>query len=125
MLTPVTLLLAMAGLLRTDVPASQRAAHRLCAILLVVGLGVFGALSMLNARFILPLELPLVALAVLGLRGIAERAVARPSYRALATAVLLVLALSAEVRSFVVLFDRAGLYDPVTAQLAKAWRLIP
>ena len=125
MLTPVPLLLAMAGLLRTDVPASQRAAHRLCAILLVVGLGVFGALSMLNARFILPLELPLVALAVLGLRGIAERAVARPSYRALATAVLLVLALSAEVRSFVVLFDRAGLYDPVTAQLAKAWRLIP
>lgn len=125
MLSPMVLLLALVGLLRADVPAQQRTAHRLCAILFAVSLCMFGSLHLLNARFILPLELPLVALAVLGMRGLAERTFARPKHRALAMAALMALTLSSELRSFVVLFDRAALYDPVTANLAKAWQLLP
>ena len=120
LVSPLTFLLALAGLAETGrAPAGYRLGA--AALGTLAGLAVFTCLPLLNVRLLAFVEVPLRALAAAGLGALAQRLPTprwgRPALWLVAGATV---AIAVDASQFVRLFETGRLYDPVTAELIRA-----
>lgn len=120
LLSPMTTLLAI-GYYFT--PGGKQEDQFLARFTLVLFLA-FSLLALKNVRYVSFLDIPMRILAVLTLTALSQNpAVARVGKRGVVPAILLLAAY--DLSLFHAIFIDAAVYDPVTATLAKAERLIP
>lgn len=120
LLSPLTTLLAVGYYFK---PAGEQEDPFLGRSTLILFL-VFSLLALKNVRYVSFLDIPVRILAVLTLTSLSRHpAVERVGERGVFMAVLLLAAY--DLSLFYALFIGGGVYDPVTATLAKAERLIP
>lgn len=120
LLSPLTTLLAIGYYFK---PAGEQEDPFLGRSTLILFL-VFSLLALKNVRYVSFLDIPMRILAVLTLTSLFHHpAVERVRERGLVLAVLLLAAY--DLSLFYAIFIGGGVYDPVTATLAKAERLIP
>lgn len=120
LLSPVTALLAIGYYFRPDEEPSDRFLGRFTLVLFLV----LSLLPVMNVRYISFLDVPMRILAVLTLASLVTHpAVAWMGQRVLTVAVLVLAAY--DLFLFDAIFIDNQVYDPVTANLARAARLIP
>lgn len=120
LLSPLTTLLAIGYYFRPAAEPRDRFLGR-CTLILFF---VFSLLALKNVRYVSFLDIPVRILAVLTLTSLSYHpAVVRVGDRGVVLAVLLLAAY--DLSLFYAIFIGGGVYDPVTAGLAKAERLIP
>jgi hypothetical protein len=120
LLSPLTTLLAI-GYYFT--PGREREDRFLGGFTLILFV-VFSLLSLKNIRYVSFLDIPMRILAVLALTSLFHHpAVARVGERGAMVTTLLLAAY--DLSMFYAIFIGGGVYDPLTATLAQAERLIP
>lgn len=120
LLSPLTTLLAVGYYFR---PAGEQRERFLGHSTLILFLA-FSLLALKNVRYVSFLDIPVRILAVLTLTSLSHHpAFARVGERGVILAVLLLAAY--DLSLFHAIFIGGGVYDPVTATLAKAERMIP
>ena len=120
LLSPLTTLLAVGYYFGPAVELKDRFLGHSMLILFLL----FSLLALKNVRYVSFLDIPMRILAVLTLTSLSRRpAIARVGERGLVLAAFLLAAYDFSL--FNVIFVGGGVYDPVTATLAKAERMIP
>jgi len=114
LVSPLTMLLAVIG------AALPSRSPRAVLVFTLAALAVMSAISILNVRFILFLDPCLRMYAVLGAVALARQASATPRLQCAAMLLLFVVVIGGDLFQFYRLFDAAGVYDPVTAELIRA-----
>ncbi len=118
LVSPATLLAALAGLSLGGLDEALRPGLRRAALFGAGGLAIFSVQPSLNVRFVLFADVLLRALAAAGVFALAGRA--PPGWRSRLVALNAALLLGVEVVQFHRLFDVGRIYDPVTAELIQA-----
>jgi hypothetical protein len=120
LLSPFTALLAIGYFFTAGGQQVDRFLGR-CTLLLFV---VFSLMALKNVRYVSFLDIPMRILAVLTLGSLSHHsAIAKFGERMLIVAVVLLAAY--DLYLFYTIFIHGAVYDPVTANLARAERLIP
>ena len=120
LLSPLTTLLAVAYYFGPAMEQRDRFLGR-CTLLLFL---VFSLLALKNVRYVSFFDILVRILAVLTLTSLSHHpALARVGERGVVLAILLLAAY--DLSLFHVIFNGGGVYEPVTATLAKVERLIP
>ncbi len=118
LVSPATCLLSVAGMICAARDTDTRG-RSFSAIYLLGGLAVFSILPLLNLRMVLFLDLPLRALAALGILALARTLTPGRAFSAGVIALTAII-LALDVSQFFRLFVMAHVYDPVTSALIAA-----
>ncbi len=120
LLSPLAVLLALIGASSSRSDQSHARGTNLAFSYLLAGLAVFSLLPIVNVRLVLFLEPYILAFTSIGVLSIATRLFTTIRFQLAAVALLTALVLWSEVAQFDSIFNKADVYDPVTATLIKA-----
>lgn len=119
-LSPLTAVAAIGYYFRPDPRPEDRFLGRVTLVLFLI----FGVLPLKNIRYVSFLDMPVRVLAVLTLASLLRDPAVPDARRGRLVLAVVVLA-AHDLWLFYAIFVRAGVYDPVTATLARAVGLIP
>ena len=114
LLSPLAVVLAVIG------AASPSRCPRAVLVFMLAALAVMSVISILNVRFILFLDPCLRVYAVLGVMALVRRIPGSWQFQCALAAILFVMVVGSDLFQFYRLFEAAGVYDPVTAELIRA-----
>lgn len=124
LISPLTYLLALFGAVNLSKnPNNNNDGRNLSLIYIISTLVVFSFMPIINVRFILFLDIPLRALAVLGIFFFTNN-IKSTNLRYLAAGILIITVLAVDIIQFYNIFIKANVYDPVTAILIQANGLV-